>query len=265
MPEWRLRSQLLLRHPLTDKSIAALAQDLLRAVSVLRDRARDLYYAVMLSGHACLGCGGALIMLREGCCQCQTCSQLFDPTVAFQTCGACGGRLRLHARRYTCRRCGTTARSVFLFDGMVFDAAYFRQKMAESRTRQRARRARVRKMLAESRSPPIEVSPADADGLAALQTALDALTASLGAAPCVPPRSDFDLPRYERHVAAQCGQAAIALADIAPLIADPRRDLIYRFIALIFLAHAGVVRVWQDGRDILVIHREADHEGQGLP
>ena len=35
-------------------------------------------------------------------------------------------------RRYQCGQCGAEIRSRFLFDGLVFDAEYFRQKMAES-------------------------------------------------------------------------------------------------------------------------------------
>jgi hypothetical protein len=38
-----------------------------------------------------------------------------------------------------------------LFDGLVFDTDYFRQKMVESRQRKREQRERVRQMLAEIR------------------------------------------------------------------------------------------------------------------
>jgi hypothetical protein len=56
-------------------------------------------------------------------------------TPAFQRCDACGGELAVAIRRYRCRQCGADATLRFLFDGLVFDAEYFRQKMYECRSR----------------------------------------------------------------------------------------------------------------------------------
>ena len=39
-----------------------------------------------------------------------------------------------------------------------------------------------------------------------------------------------------------------------------RKDLIWRFIAVIFLAHAGAVDVWQEGQAIMVIKHEANRK-----
>jgi hypothetical protein len=39
-----------------------------------------------------------------------------------------------------------------------------------------------------------------------------------------------------------------------------RKDLIWRFIAVVFLTHAGVVDAWQEGRDIMVRKHEVDGE-----
>ena len=50
----------------------------------------------------------------------------FDPTIAFQRCTACDGRIGLQIRRYRCRKCGSEVVSRFLFDGLVFNAEYFR-------------------------------------------------------------------------------------------------------------------------------------------
>ena len=49
-----------------------------------------------------------------------------------------------------------------------------------------------------------------------------------------------------------------------PLGENLRKDLIWRFIAVIFLAHAGVVDVWQEGRDVMVIKHETDRERCGI-
>jgi hypothetical protein len=75
----------------------------------------------------------------------------------------------------------------------------------------------------------------------------------------------FDLKRYERHIQGHIQHVPINLLDIPPLSENARKDLIWRFIAVIFLAHAGVVDIWQDGQDIMVIKREADTEGCGVP
>jgi len=37
-----------------------------------------------------------------------------------------------------------------------------------------------------------------------------------------------------------------------------------RFIAVIFLAHAGVIDIWQEGQEIMVIKHEANREGQDV-
>ena len=48
-------------------------------------------------------------------------------------------------------------------------------------------------------------------------------------------------------MSAYISQGPLSLEDIPPLSEDARNDRIWRFIALIFLAHAGVIDIWQDG------------------
>ncbi|MBN2561392.1 MAG: hypothetical protein JXQ75_10730, partial [Phycisphaerae bacterium] len=46
--------------------------------------------------------------------------------------------------------------------------------------------------------------------------------------------------------------------DEIPLLDEDRRiDRIWRFIAIIFMAHARILDVWQEGESIMVIKREA--------
>ena len=257
-PQWQTRCQQLLKRPLTDNAIIELGQHLLVAVAALLEHARVMYHAVMLSGYACPTCSGPLTMVSEGRCRCVGCAREFDPTIAFQTCSTCGGRPRVRVRRYECRQCGAPVRSHFLFDGLVFDAAYFRQKMAESRQRKQERRERVRLMLAESRSPAADVFPAELDSVPGLTAALDELTRGTDSPHRVETHEEFDLRRYEAHVQAHCGPIAISLEEIPSLNDDAQHDLVWRFIAVIFLAHAGLIGVWQEGRSILVIKRETD-------
>ncbi len=78
------------------------------------------------------------------------------------------------------------------------------------------------------------------------------------------PRDGFDLQRYQSHLQAQIGPIALPLDEIPPLNEDARLDRIWRFIAIIFMAHAGLIHAWQDGQTIMVIKRETDTEGQDI-
>lgn len=235
------------------------------AVDRFREQARQFFYEVMLSGHACLNCGGALQMEAEGECRCLVCSRQFDPTLVFQLCPACGGKPRLDVRRYSCSRCGADVPSRFLFDGMVFDAEYFRQKVAESRERKRELRDRVRQILAESRSAELEPGPVDLAAIPGLLEALAGLTQDATSGTRLVLAPQFSLNRYQAHVQASLRPFALSLDEIPPLSENTRLDRIWRFIAIIFLAHAGILDVWQDGPTIMVRQHEADTEGQGFP
>jgi hypothetical protein len=245
--------------------IIGLAFKLAEAVSQLVAHARRFFYEVVLSSHACPRCGGKLAMLREGRCRCTACGRELDPTLTFQKCSACGGSPAIRVRRYRCRACGADVQSRFLFDGLVFDAEYFRQKMAESRHRKCDKREQVRKMLAESRSGPISPPPVDLEAVPGLLDALNGLTIGVDIAAWQPLCKGFDLNRYQRHVQAYLSNVELGFDEIPPLEQDIRLDRIWRFIAIIFLAHAGQVIIEQEGQRILVRQNEADRQGQGIP
>ena len=211
------------------------------AVTAFADRARRFYYAVMLMGQACPDCGGRLMMIREGTCRCRACERELDPTVAFQRCSACGGTPVLRIRRYICKQCGADIPSRFLFEGLVFGADYFRQKMTESRQRSKVRLEAVRRMLAETRSMALEhVGPIELDAVPGLKGALNGLVGGLERGPPPELASGFDLKRYQRHIQAHLGSIPLSLCEIPLLGEDARRDLIWRFIAIIFMAHQGL-------------------------
>jgi len=120
-------------------------------------------------------------------------------------------------------------------------------------------------MLAENSSADLPLAPVDLDAMPGLVDALNGLTAGLEADVAVAHRDHFDLKRYERHIQAHIQDFPVNLLDIPPLSEDARKDLIWRFIAVIFLAHTGFVDIWQDEQDIMVIKHEADTEGCGVP
>jgi len=246
------------------KNIIELAFNMTEAVSRLKDRVRQFYYAVMLSGCECPGCAGHLRMMQEGLAECMTCGYQLDPTIVFQRC-SCGGQPKLLIRSYSCRQCGAGIRSRFLFDGLVFDTEYFREKMAESRKRKRERRERVRKMLIECRSGAIQPSPADLGSVPGLIDALNSLTTGIEPFPAHRPSDGFCLKRYQRHIQAHLRAFPVTLDEIPPLSENVRKDKIWRFIAIIFLAHAGLIEIRQQGQNIMVIQRETDTERQRVP
>ena len=227
-------------------------------------RVRQFYYEVMLSGHACECCGGLLEMVEEGKSRCAGCQVTLDPTIAFQRCPDCGGQANLRIRRYVCGDCGQDIRSRFLFDGLVFDAEYFRQKMAEHRVRKQELRERVSEMLAGTRSGAIEIGSVEAADHEGLFAALNAMTLEAFAGNLPEFRDRFDLSRYQTHIRAHVHSIPINLNQIPPLSENTRLDRIWRFIAIVFLAHAGHANIWQEGEHILVIQRETDREGQAI-
>ena len=235
------------------------------AVERFMEQARMFYYAVMLSGHACPKCGGNLEMIQEGECRCCSCGHTLDPTLMFQQCELCGGKPKRTIRRYQCSQCGHDMASRFRFDGMVFDAEYFRQKMAESRAHKQELRERVRQMLAESRSAALPPQPMDLNSMPGLLDALNQLVQTGGSSAELALPPTFSLGRYQAHVEAHIRPIAISLEQIPPMSENTRLDRIWRFTAIIFLAHAGILDVWQDGPTIMVKQRETDTEGQGVP
>ena len=234
------------------------------AVSRFVEHVREYFYVVMLSKHACPRCGDALVMIAESRCRCVGCAVTLDPTLEFQRCPTCGGTPRLNVRRYSCRACGAAVISRFLFDGLVFDAGYFREKMADHRERRQELRERVRQMLAASRSGRILPEPVSLSSVPGLLDALNELTCGTPHALQFELVVRFDLAAYQRHISSQISEIPVTLDEIMPLGQDLRLDRIWRFVAVIFLAHAGLAEVWQESSFVMVKQRETDREGQDV-
>ncbi|MFC1766583.1 hypothetical protein ACFL6U_31460, partial [Planctomycetota bacterium] len=226
-------------------------------VQHFKTRVRQFYYAVMLSGCCCPTCNGALVMIAESRCRCDSCSQEFDPTVKFQSCSHCGGTPILKVRRYCCKKCNNDIRSAFLFDGIIYDPQYFCQKMAESRQRKAQQRQRVRQMLAESRSSPVSPGAIDIATVPGLTEALEGLVGNLSMLSTVESKERFDLKSYQDHILSFVNRHPMKLRAIPALVENPRLDLVWKFIAVIFLEHSGLVHVRQQDRMIWVM-RYAD-------
>ena len=228
------------------------------AVECFVQKGKRFFYRVMLLGHACPKCNGSLEMIRDGQCKCEKCAYQFDPTIEFQRCSSCGGLPVLRVRRYVCKQCGSDIISRYLFEGLVFDRKYFREKIAESRQRKKEQRERVRKMLAESRSDPLMLEATDLDSVPGLVDVLNSLTKGLDESVKLELKSQFDLNRYQDHINKCLTSEPMDLREIPPLIENLKIDLIWRFIAIIFLQHYGQIDIQQQQEEIMVIRREVD-------
>ena len=245
-------------------NIIALAFDMAAAVKEFVSKAKRFYYHVMLFSCRCTKCDGSLTMIDDGRCKCDVCGEQFDPTVAFQRCSHCGGTPVLRVRRYQCGSCGQPINSVFLFDGIVFDARYFKQKMAESRQRKKELRQRVQDMLADCRSEPLSLEAPDLNSIPGLVDALNSLGSGIVVPALMELRSRFDLNRYQAHIRACLEAGPVTLHQMPALGKDSRLDLIWRFVAIIFLEHAGLVNVRQQDQTIWVMKCD-DRKGQDFP
>lgn len=217
-------------------------------------KARLFYYKVVLLGHRCSCCNGHLTMVTEGRCRCQQCKHEFDPTVQFQRCSACGGAPVLRVRRYFCTDCGSEITSRFVFETLPYEKEYFRQKMAESRQRQQQKLSQVRQMLAQSRSGAVEYNSIDLDSIPGLVAALNSLTQGIDEKLLIELKGKFDLDRYQNHIKAYLQDFPIDLKGIPTLIENARKDLIWRFIAAIFLEHEKQIEIHQNNQTIWLSH-----------
>jgi hypothetical protein len=244
-------------------NIITQAFDMAAAVEKFLTKAKRFYYLVMLFGYRCPKCSSSLMMVTEGMCRCKRCRYEFDPTIEFQRCLNCGGVAILRVRRYQCKKCGGDITSKFLFDGIVFDTEYFRQKMAESRQRKKEQKQRVQQMLAECHSGPLTLKAPDLNSVPGLVDALNGLTAGLDASVVLELKDKFDLGRYQEHIKSHLEIEPMDLRQIPPLAEDLRLDLIWKFIAAIFLDHAGLVEIYQQDDAIWVMKYDY-HKGQGI-
>jgi hypothetical protein len=96
-----------------------------------------------------------------------------------------------------------------------------------------------------------------------LLEALNSLTAGLEPSIALELRDKFDLSRYQSHIRSHLGTEPMDLKQIPPLVEDLRRDLIWRFIAAIFLDHAGLVNICQQ-HDTIWVMKFDDREGQDI-
>jgi len=222
-------------------------------IARFKEQVRDFYFRILLSQYECPFCGGNLAMIGPSQCAC-ACGNTFDPTFVFQQSHCCKAKLVRRPFHYACSKCNHTVQSRFLFDERVFDASYFREMMRESRARAKGKREEVRRLLAGSRSDSLSfMEPPCLESIPGLAEALNSFIGTEIAGACTyAPKSGFRMADYRNHILSLLGVGSRLFSDIAPLMDDCRRDKIWRFITLIFMAQDREVELTQYGRDILV-------------
>jgi hypothetical protein len=118
-------------------------------------------------------------------------------------------------------------------------------------------------MLAQSRSDPATYEACDLNSVPGLVEALNWLTCGIDEATLIELKNRFDLNKYEEHVVKFIGAEPVNLREIPPIIEDVKRDLIWRFIAVIFLEHFRQVEIVQEN-DIIWVKKFVNDQGSDV-
>lgn len=205
-------------------------------------------------------------MICDGLCQCINCQKQVDPTVEFQHCAGCGGKPVLVASRYQCEACESIIDSIFRLEPIRFDDAYFSQAMARHRQRRMYLRKQLLEQLRNGLSRSVLLPAANLDLCPGLAADLDQLTEHQS-----PPEvniqqsgDDFDLAQYEKHIIDSLSSGLHDFEDIPP-INDSPVDRVRRFVAAVFLDHAGQLTIQQDGSYIELYLHETHRKRHRIP
>ena len=108
--------------------------------------------------------------------------------------------------------------------------------------------------MAGSRSDPLSfMEPPCLDSIPGLAEALNSfIRTEMADGYAFAPKSGFRMADYRNHILSLLGVGSRLFSDIAPLLDDSRRDKVWRFVTLIFMAQDREVELTQYGRDILV-------------
>ena len=195
-------------------------------------------------------------MVDDSKCFCINCKYEFDPTLIPQKCPECSGDLVKKTYHYFCKSCNIQVYSRFCFEEKAFNKEYFTEMMRKSRERKHIQTQVFQKQLVSSRSDvyyPEEMVKLDK---------IDGLTETLNSFINSPiPESlirfylkseEFDMEKYKSHILSSFEGYEMFFDEIPVLTENLRKDKIFRFITLIFMAHNKEVILNQYNNRILV-------------
>lgn len=232
-------------------------ENVLKRIALYRSDARTFYHEVVLGQFACPDCGGGLLDTAASRAQCRECGHVLDPSLVFQRSQCCGAPLRWARQHYVCSSCRTVVPSRFLFDERVFDATYFRERMAEFRERRRREREELSRLMAREQSGVLQLADMPStDIVDELFTELDSFVrmpdASFDAYRDI---DTYSLDAYRdtlRRALAGCMRRFDAFPS---LHTNLRTDRARRFVTLVYMEHDHEIVLHQRAEDILVIPR----------
>lgn len=141
-----------------------------------------------------------------------------------------------------------------------FDADYFCVKMREARERRKEERIRrIGEILAQRSGPVVFDEPIRLEAVPGLTEALDSLVhlpIPIEVIHRFMGRDDFDLEGYQRHILSVLTDRMVGFDDLPPLLDQERKDRVFRFITLVFLAHTRKIHLWQEEERIWVKKNE---------
>lgn len=225
------------------------------AIDSYRERVRSFYFSVLMSKFCCPQCEGPFQLVGPSIARCN-CGAEFDPTVTFQRSCCCGAILVKRHSHYACCACDNLVPSIFLFDEVIFNSGYFRDRMRLSREQRRREQAEMRAILTVAKSGQLPLPDRfDLDDIPGLETDIDRLIGVEDTDRAIQKRvTSLNIDDYRLHIVGLLG-TELLFSTIEPLIPETRRDKVYRFISLIFMEQDREVRLSQYGEDILVERR----------
>lgn len=148
------------------------------------------------------------------------------------------------------------------WDTLIRDPEYFAEAMRKAREEKKKRLERLRALIPRRQNweAPI-ATPGGQEGDAnrfldeLLDEGRDVEIPGRSLLAWVRQRSDFDLQAIEEHILANIGANGTDLRELPPVMTDARLDLVFKFIAAIFLQHTGLVTIHQASPSNLVLCR----------
>lgn len=233
-------------------------------VAAYHEHARSFYYNVLFADHHCPECNGRLESAGPSKGICTSCGYRIDPTLHFQRSSCCQAALIRHRLHYGCRQCGATVPSRFLFDERIFDAEYFRERVAASRARrQRTIREMQNRLTAAHTSPLLLTDLPEINQICGLTDALNELLLrrDLDRGEQHEHDDSFEMEAYRRLVLSAVHGCILHFDAVPRVSKDARTDRARRFTTLIFMEHEREIALEQQDGDILVRAYAADTKG----
>ena len=237
-------------------------QNVQKRVFTFKEKAREFYFQVLLGKYHCPLCGEQdLQMAGPGVCICPS-GHSFDPTAELQRSACCGAPLTKRVCHYVCADCKQAQASRFLFDERIFDAQYFRERMREHREKVERRKEEIRRLLAETRSDELILT--EEPSLEAIPGLMEDLEHFISPEACdaagfpLQGLEFFDYQAYRNHIISGLGWSPVLFTEISALKENYRKDKVWRFMALLFMAQNREIDMLQHGRDIQI--QRLNHE-----